>query len=370
MKATTSLAAIAALIIISFSVISAQDRPPTLVVADQVTTREFHDQITLSGRTEARVTSNIVAEVAGRVAAINAAEGNPVRKGDRLVTLDDETFQYSLDAKSAQAEQAHQRFILAEDALIRTKDLHSRDLISETALDSAQAWVNITEQEYRQLEAQRRILELDFKNCRIVAPFDGYTGRKLVDVGEWVSPGTPVFEMADVSHIRVLVDLPERYFGKLSTGADVSIRLSEQSGPPVAGKVTGISPSASSETHTFPVFIDVPNDEGRLAGGMLVRVVLSLDNKFTSLAVSKDAIIRNGDQTVVYTVADGKAVPVPVRTTSTEGKMIAVQSEQLKEGMPVVVRGNERIFPGSPVKVAGDQPPGEQAAQNTSATQQ
>jgi multidrug efflux pump subunit AcrA (membrane-fusion protein) len=123
------------------------------------------------------------------------------------------------------------------------------------------------------------------------------------------------------------------------------------------GTITGIAPNASEETHTFPVIIDVPNPEGKLGGGMLVRATLLLDNKFNSLAVSKDAIVRQGNQTMVYTVADGKAAPVPVVTTSTDGKMVAVVSEQLSAGMPVVVRGNERIFPGSPVNVAGQKPP-------------
>ena len=112
--------------------------------------------------------------------------------------------------------------------------------------------------------------------------------------------------------------------------------------------VTGIVPSASAETHTFPVIIDVPNPERQLAGGMLVRVTLSMKETFMSLAVSKDAIVRQGMQTTVYTVVDGKATPIPVITSSDDGTMVSVTSEQLEAGMPVVVRGNERIFPRQP----------------------
>jgi hypothetical protein len=89
---------------------------------------------------------------------------------------------------------------------------------------------------------------------------------------------------------------------------------------------------------------------------MLTRVTLSLDDKFTSLAVSKDAVVRQGLNTLVYAVVDGKAVQIPVIVTSSLGDTVAVSGEDLVEGMPVVVRGNERIFPGSPVQAAGQQP--------------
>ena len=66
--------------------------------------------------------------------------------------------------------------------------------------------------------------------------------------------------------------------------------------------------------------------------------------------MSKDAIVRQGNQTLVYTIVDGKATPITVTTSSSNGTMIAVSGEGLEDGMPVVVRGNERIFPGSPVR--------------------
>ncbi len=352
MRISSRTGAIAAVLFIAAAV-SAQQMPPTLVVTDSVREMEFHDQLTLTGRTEAVVASRIVAEVSGRVEKINAGEGVPVGAGKTLITIDAEQMQYALDAKAAEAEQARQRADLAADLLRRTKDLHNRNLVAQTALDSATAWNTITEQQYRQLEAERQRLALDVENCKIKAPFTGYTGRKLVDVGGWVSPGTPVFEMADISHIKVQVDLPERYFGHLEIGSPASVVLSDHPDQPLPGKVIGVSPNASGETHTFPVMIDVPNPDGRLAGGMLVRATISLREKFRSLAVSKDAIIRQGMNTIVYTVVDGKAAPVPVVTTSTAGDMIAVKGEQLAAGMPVVIRGNERIFPGSPVNVAG-----------------
>lgn len=344
-----------------------QGAPPTLVVTEPVKSMEFHDQITLTGRTEAWVTSRIVAEIAGRVELVNAGEGRAVRKDDPLMTIDCLQMEYAVKAKAAEAEQARLKAMLASDALERAEDLFARHLIPETTADSARTWATITEQSYFQIEADHQRLAVDYDHCTIRAPFAGYTGRKLIDVGEWVNPGTPVFELVDIAHIRVRVDLPERLFGQLSISSAVTVQSGDRGNADLSGKVIGISPNASEETHTFPVIIDVPNPDARLAGGMLVRATLSLDNKFAGLAVSKDALVRQGAQTMVYTVVDGKAVPVPVVTTSTNGDMVAVQSEMLREGTAVVVRGNERIYPGAAVTVSGAPTAPEQVAPSASA---
>ncbi len=345
-----------AILAFSFLIFSAtgfaQEMPPTLVEIDKIQTREFHDQITLVGRTEAHIQSRIVAEVAARIESINAGEGVWVNKGGPLISLESDQIGYLLKAKEAETEQVRLQVELVETIVKRNEKLYTQNLISESTIDSIRTWKGITEARYHQLDAERAKLQQDFDHCTIRAPYSGYTGKRLVNIGEWVIPGNAVFEMVELSLVKITVDLPERYFGRLSKGSPVSVTVSERNAGPITGRVTGMAPNASAETHTFPVFIEVTNDSGTLGGGMLVRATLSLDEKYSSLAVSKDAIIRQGPNTMVYTVIEGKAAPISVQTTSSEGKMVAIRGEGLQEGMEVVVRGNERIFPGSPVRVA------------------
>ncbi len=329
--------------------LGAQGPPPTLVATAPVEELEFHDQLTLVGRTEARSESRIVAEVAGRVSSIDAPEGRRVKRGQALVSIDCQRASLDLEAKSAEAAQAKARAELAAKEQKRAEELFSTDVFPERILDAARADAVSTAERHRQLDAERRRLELDLEDCTIAAPYDGYTVRKLVDVGEWVDAGTPVYEMVDLSVVKVTVDLPERRFGQVELGSAAAVTLSG-GGEPIEGKVTGIAPRASATTHTFPVLISLPNLDGRVGSGMLVKATLSLSETFRSLAVSKDAIVRQGERTLVYTVADGQAVPVPVRTRSSRAEMVAVEAEGLRVGQPVVVRGNERIFPGSPVR--------------------
>jgi RND family efflux transporter MFP subunit len=345
--------------------------PPSLVVTEPLQTMVFHDQLTLIGRTQARAESRIVAEVAGVVQEINAPEGRWVQKGQPLVTIDSRRIALVLRAKTAQTKQAKADADFAERQLKRSQDMYDQEVLSESGLDADQTGAIRTIERYNQLEAERKQLELDLEDCTIRAPYDGYTVRFLVEVGEGVSPGTPVYEMVDLAVVKVTVDLPERHFGNVAIGSPVSIQVSGDNPSPVSGTVSGIAPQASEATHTFPVIVAVPNNDGRLGGGMLVRATVSLKRQFESFAVSKDAIIRQAGQTMVYTVVDGKAAPIPVNISSSNGTMVAVQGEGLADGMPVVVRGNERIFPGSPVMTPdagqgqeGEAPPG-QASQGS-----
>lgn len=334
-------------------VLRAQEMPPALVKTAPIEELEFHEQLTLVGRTEARRESSIVAEVMGRVKSIPAAEGRPVKRGTPLVTIDCRRIALALDAKRAEAAQAEADAELARKELERARDLVKTQVFPERHLDSAEADERRTAERFRQLEAERQRLALDLEDCSIRAPYDGFTVRKLVDVGEWVDAGTPVYEMVDLSVVKVTADLPERRYGQVAVGSTVTFTLAGDEVGPLAGKVTGIAPRASQATHTFPVIVEVDNAAGRLGSGMLVRAALSLKETFRGLAVSKDAIVRQGEETIVYTVSGDVASAVTVRIRASQGILVAIEGDGLAAGQMVVVRGNERIADGSPVKVGG-----------------
>jgi membrane fusion protein (multidrug efflux system) len=138
-----------------------QDFPPALVVTEPVKTMDFQEQLTLVGRSEARATSRIVAEVSGSVVAIDAREGVWIAKGAPLVTVDSQRIKLSLAAKEAEAAQAKADAALAEKEYARVKDLYGQEILSERVLDEAEAAVTRTSERYKQLEAEREQLVID-----------------------------------------------------------------------------------------------------------------------------------------------------------------------------------------------------------------
>ncbi len=337
-------------------VLLAQDEmPPALVETAPIQELEFRQELTLVGRTEARRESRIVAEVAGRVKSLPAGEGREVGRGAPLVVIDCRRVALAFDAKQAEAAQAAADAELAKKELARARELVETSVFPERNLDSAEADEKRTAARHRQLEAERRALELDLENCTIRAPYGGSTVRKLVDVGEWVEAGTPVYEMVDLAVVKVTADLPERRYGQVEVGSPVRITRTGDGGAPLAGEVTGIAPRASEATHTFPVIIEVDNAGRRLGSGMLVRAALALEGTFVGLGVSKDAIVRDGDRAYLYTVKDGVASEVTVSTGASLGTMIAIEGDGLAAGHEVIVRGNERLVDRSAVEVSGDE---------------
>lgn len=339
--------------------------PPTLVEVDTVQSLEFHEQVTLVGRSEGTSNSAIVSEVIGQVAAIVAIEGNPIKKGETLLEIDSDRMRLDLMAKEGEFIEAREQFDLAKKNLARSEDLFARKLISDLAFDSSKAWINIAEGRLQKLTAERDRLAKDVDDCKVKAPYSGFTSRRLVSVGEWVNRGTPVYEMADISRLRVVVDLPERYYGRLTIGSAATIVGSADTLTPLSGTVTGVSRMANSETHTYPVILEVDNKDSKLGGGALVRATLSFDQMFSSTAVNKDALIRQGSQMMVYTIQEGKAAPVPVTVSATVGGMVAVSGPGVAPGMVVIVRGNERVFPGAPVRTADAAPPGQSSTSDS-----
>ncbi len=335
---------------------------PTLVETAPIQELELHQELTLVGRTEARRESRIVALVEGRVKSLSAEEGRAVRRGEALVTIDCRRAALALDAKKAEAAQAGADAELARKGLARARELVQTSVFPARNLDRAEADEKRTAERHRELEAERERLELDLEDCTIRAPYDGFTVRKLVDVGEWVEAGTPVYQMVDLAVVKVTADLPERRFGQVAIDSPVTITrtssIRDAGDTPLIGKVTGIAPRASETTHTFPVIIEVDNAGGGLGSGMLVRASLALKGTFRSLAISKDAIVRRGERTLIYTVADGRAAEVTVTTGAGLGTMVAIDGDGLGVGVPVIVRGNERIEAGSAVQVNNRTDPG------------
>ncbi len=163
--------------------------------------------------------------------------------------------------------------------------------------------------------------------------------------GEWVSKGAVVLQMARDDEFDVVVNAPREAFGVVKPGLKVMVNAA---GKELPGEVFAAIPKGDVATRTFPVKIRVKND-GSLAQGMEARVLLPKGVGGTTLIVPRDAIISARGQMVVWTVVDGMAVPQPVYVIGYRGMMAGVKSQTLKEGMDVVVKGNERLQPQQPV---------------------
>lgn len=321
------------------------ERPPSPVVVAKVTTGDMAPQTEFIGTVFFTEVSNVAAEVDGKLIKLEVQEGQRVKKGDPLVVLSSEILNSSIANAKALMDQAEADFELAKRENTRTTKLYRSKTVAEGEYDSKRLAALAAEKKMLAAKAILNRLYTERQKKTIRAPYDGVVLERKAFRGEWVSTGTVVAMVARDNTFDVVVNAPRQAFGVVKPGLEVTVNAA---GKDHRAAVFAVIPKGDVATRTFPVKIRVDND-GSLAEGMEARVVLPKGLGGKTMLVPRDAIISAQGQMVVWTVIDGKAVSQPVYVVGYRGMVAGVKSKTLKEGMDVVVKGNERLQPQQPV---------------------
>ena len=239
----------------------------------------------------------------------------------------------------------------AEAAMKLVKDGPRAELIAQ-----AQARVDVQQEAVNLLDDR-------IKKYTVRTPFAGFVVTEHTEAGAWLQQGDDVAEVIAIDPIEVEVFVPQDYIQFIQLGAKVNLVVGA-SGRKLTASVKRIIPQADRRTRTFPVILQMANrkdDRGeyRLRPGMTVQAELSSGTERQAVLVPKDAVVMNGTKATVYRVIDGKAFPVPVILASAVDGDYEIQasgggdSKPLADGDVVVVKGNERLRPATPVMIVG-----------------
>jgi RND family efflux transporter MFP subunit len=333
----------------STSLLPAQDMPPGPV--RYTVAREYPVQRTISlpGSVESPTVSLVASEVEGIVIELRAREGDAVRKGATLARLRKTTMELQREASAAQLKEAEARLKLAERSLERSQELFESRVLSQQELDDAFFEMTAWEGRVEQLTAQIARIDDDLERCTIRAPFDGSVVAEHTEVGEWISVGETIVEIASLSNLRVNVEVPERHFHSMRKGGSASVTFDSIPGYEVDGKVDTIIPRADPQARTFPLKVALQHTNGAIGVGMLAQVSILAGDTYQAIVVPKDAIVGDGANQHVFRIGPDSTVErVPVQTGEGIGDWIVIRGG-IAAGEQVVTRGNERLFPGQPV---------------------
>ncbi len=202
----------------------------------------------------------------------------------------------------------------------------------------------------------------------IKAPFDGFIVAEHSEVGQWVQRGQLVAEVVALDEVDVVAQVLENHAAYVELGQVVRVEVPALSSHVFTGRVVAVVPQADLRSRTFPVSVRVKNElvgsGPLLKSGMLAKTTLPTGPQTKALLVPKDALVLGGPQPAVYVVVAAPAAegqtesagqtvrPVPVVLGIASGPLIQISGD-LKSGDQVVVRGNERLRPGQPIKVTG-----------------
>lgn len=327
---------------------SPPNMPPAPVVVAEVRAGEIQKEAEFVGTVHYPQVSDVAAEVRGMVQGIHFEEGERVRTGKVLVTLDSVLLEKEMAAKRAKHEEVLAELQNARLNLERTETLHKKGLIAAQAHDENRYGVMALEKKAASLKAELEGLQVEFGKKAVRAPFDGVVVKKKTDRGEWLDPGKPVATIARDDFVDIVVDVPEEVLRSLKRGMPVAVMAA---GGRLTGKFHAVVPRGDVQTRTFPVKIRAAN-KSSLIEGMEARVTLPRAETRKTLIVPRDAVITKFGKTVVFAVSGDKARMIPVVVSGYRGGTAGVEADALAAGMKVVVKGNERLQDGQTVKVS------------------
>jgi RND family efflux transporter MFP subunit len=333
---------------VSASSVMAENGPPVGVT--EVTSVDFDSRLSLTGTVRSQRSSVVAAEVAGLVAQLAAREGDFVQRGAPLARLRQTTLEIELTAREAELAEAEARLDLATQNLDRARDLFESGVTSRQDLDAAESESTAWRGRIDRLEAEIARARDNLTRSVIPAPFSGFVTRERTQVGEWLAVGDPVMEILDLEEPEVVVDAPERHFGRIRKGSDAIVTFDALPGVRMKGRVAAIIPAADPLARTFPVKIRFPNREHTVATGMLARVNLRLGDSGPGLAVPKDALLEQPTGFSVVRLTDGGTLEAVAVTAGRAGGQWIEVAGDLAAGDKIVTRGNERVRPGQSVE--------------------
>lgn len=314
---------------------------PATITATEASEERWNRETTAVGTFRAVNGAELTTEAGGIVTEIHFNNGDAVQEGQRLVSLD-------IEADEAELERLQSAEKLASLELERYQRLYEEG-------NSSQSELQRRESEAAQTIASVRAQQARIRQKTIRAPFDGISGIRQVNIGQYVSPGNPVVAVQSLDPIYLDFTLPERQFANIRAGLSLSARVDTYADRTFDGEVTAIEPSVSESTRTFKAQATLENPDRELRPGMFGRVTLDLGEPRNLLVVPQSAIQFDPYGNSVYVIreddeGDLRAQRRFIRTGERRGDLIAV-TDGLELGDRVATSGLLKLRNDALVKI-------------------
>jgi multidrug efflux system membrane fusion protein len=325
--------------------------PPTSVAVAEARSEVVPNLLRAVGDLAAVHQVNVTSDVSGRITDIMFTAGSTVTAGAPLVQLFDAPEQGDLASFKAQA-------TVAQLSLDRAKQLASRQFGPQATVDTAQA-------AFDQASAGIAKTQAIISQKLVRAPFDGELGVRKVEVGQFLTAGTQIVTLTDLSAVYANFTTTEKESATLKVGQTVRVVVDAYPSRIFEGKITTIEPQINADTRNIRIQATIENPDHVLKPGMFATTTVVLPDKPAVVTVPETAVDYTLYGDSVYLITEKKAdngttsltaVRTFVRTGDrTDGRVVVTSG--LKPGDRVVAVGQLKLQSGASVSISPDPAP-------------
>lgn len=296
---------------------------------------EFKDVVEALGTARANEQVLLTTKYSDIVEAIYFQDGQKVKKGERLVQLNNQEEAAKVKELEANLEEAVVQ-------LDRLQDLLKKRATSDSQVDQQEA-------KTKAIDAQLLSARIKLHDLTIKAPFDGILGFRQISVGAYIEQGDAITSLDDLSRIKVDFTIPERFLTTITTKQDITATSVAYDKEFFHGQITSITPRIDPITRTFKVRAEIANADFKLRPGMLLNVnILRLVD--TVLQVPESAILPIEEKHYVFVIKNGTAIRKAVKVGRRQPGIVEIISG-LTQAEQVVIEGTLKLRDGSQVNV-------------------
>lgn len=334
----------------------AQGAPPVTVATPL--SQQVVDWDEFTGRFEAPRSVDVRARVGGYIQSVHFKDGDNVRQGQLLFTLDPRPAQAALAAARAQLAQGQAQLTLARTELTRAEGLLASQAVSQAEVDAKRGAVQTAEAAVAAANAAIRSRQLDVEFTRVTAPISGRVSDRRVDPGNLIGGGSsagdilttiisasPIYFVFDGSEALAL-----KYQRDARNGsAPIRIRLQDETSYDRTGTLDFTDNAIDASSGTIRLRAVVQNADGFLKPGMFGHAQLAGSGGYAAMLVPDAAVVTDGPRKVVYVVAkDGTVAAKPVQLGPLANGLRVVRTGLTPDDR-VVINGLQRARPGQKV---------------------
>jgi membrane fusion protein (multidrug efflux system) len=318
--------------------------PPTVEV-DTVKTGRIVEIREAVGTIRAYESITVTARIAGVINEIGFNEGQKVNTGQTLVQLDAAERKAEIEQTAAEANRAVALRNEVQIKLERALALNRTGAGTGAQVEDLTAQVKSLDGAIASAQAQRKAAEARLEDLTIRAPFAGRVGTRSVSLGAYISPGTRITSLDDLSKVRLDFSVPENLLSRLQPGQTVNAKSVAYQGRAFKGQVSTIDPRIDPVTRTVRLTAEFDNPDEALRPGMFLTVALEVTNKENAVVVPEEAVVSEGLRQIVYPVKDSKIERRVITIGQRQGGKVEVL-DGLKSGETIVVLGVQRVRAG------------------------